>query len=199
MSAIEIAATLLGLINVWLIVRRNIWNYPFGLAMVVLYGKIFFDAKLYSDALLQGYYVAIQLYGWWFWLRGRADDGRIIVVLMDGRARLSAIGIVAGGAALLGWLMASQTDASLPYWDATTTVMSVVAQFLLSRRRLECWLLWITVDVLSIGIYAYKELYLTAGLYTVFLGLASWGLVAWHRAWRQAGRPGAPDPAGAPA
>ena len=89
------------------------------------------------------------------------------------------------GAAALGWVMATKTDASVPYWDATTTVMSLMAQFLLSRRYLENWVLWIAVDVLSIGIYTYKELYLTAGLYAVFLCMASWGLVAWLRAERR--------------
>lgn len=197
MTAIEILATVLGLTNVYLIIRRNIWNYPFGLAMVVLYAKIFYDYKLYSDALLQIYYVGIQLYGWWYWLRGRQPDGLITVARLADRHRALVLGIIVVGATGLGWVMASKTDASVPYWDATTTVMSLMAQFLLSRRYLENWVLWIVVDVLSIGIYTYKELYLTAGLYTVFLGMASWGLVAWLRAERQqAGPIEAPAPAG---
>ena len=197
MTAIEILATVLGLTNVYLIIRRNIWNYPFGLAMVVLYAKIFYDYKLYSDALLQIYYVGIQLYGWWYWLRGRQPDGLITVVRLADRHRALVLGIIVVGATGLGWVMASKTDASVPYWDATTTVMSLMAQFLLSRRYVENWVLWIVVDVLSIGIYTYKELYLTAGLYTVFLGMASWGLIAWLRAERQqAGPIEAPAPAG---
>ncbi len=197
MTAIEILATILGLTNVYLIIRRNIWNYPFGLAMVVLYAKIFYDYKLYSDALLQIYYVGIQLYGWWYWLRGRQPDGLITVARLADRHRALVLGIIVVGAAGLGWIMASKTDASVPYWDATTTVMSLMAQFLLSRRYLENWVLWIAVDVLSIGIYTYKELYLTAGLYAVFLGMASWGLMAWLRAERQqAGPIEAPAPAG---
>ncbi len=185
MTAIEIVATILGLTNVYLIVRRNIWNYPFGLAMVILYAKIFYDYKLYSDALLQIYYVVIQLYGWWYWLRGRQADGLITVARLAHGQRALTAGIIIVGAAGLGWFMASNTDASVPYWDATTTVMSLMAQFLLSRRCIENWVLWIAVDVLSIGIYTYKELYLTAGLYAVFLGMASWGLMAWLRAERR--------------
>ena len=188
MSGLEIAATVFGLINVYLIVRRNIWNFPFGLVMVVLYAKIFFDYKLYSDSLLQLYYIVVQLYGWWYWLRGRRPDGLIDVETLDTRGRLIAGAVIVAGAAALGWGM-SNTDASVPYWDATTTVTSLVAMVLLSRRKLENWVLWIAVDVLSIGIYSYKELYLTAGLYAVFLGLASWGLVEWLRAWRVAGEP----------
>lgn len=197
MTAIEIVATVLGLTNVYLIIRRNIWNYPFGLAMVVLYAKIFYDYKLYSDALLQIYYVGIQLYGWWYWLRGRQPDGLITVTRLADRHRMLVLGIIIAGAACLGWVMATKTDASVPYWDATTTVMSLMAQFLLSRRILENWVLWIAVDVLSIGIYTYKELYLTAGLYVVFLGMASWGLAAWLQAERRQSRPGeAPAVAG---
>ncbi|MEM7224581.1 MAG: nicotinamide riboside transporter PnuC [Pseudomonadota bacterium] len=191
MSAIEIVATLLGLTNVTLIVRRNIWNFPFGLAMVALYAKIFYDHKLYSDALLQIFFFAIQLYGWWYWLKGRADNGLIRVELLDQAWRLAALAAIAIGSALLGWVMASHSDAAVPYWDATTTVMSVVATLLMCRRKIENWVLWIAVDVLAIGIYSYKELYLTAGLYAVFLGLATWGLVSWKKAYR--------DGTGAPA
>lgn len=185
MTAIEIVATILGLTNVYLIIRRNIWNYPFGLAMVILYAKIFYDYKLYSDALLQGYYVLIQFYGWWYWLRDRQADGLITVTRLATAQRLLTMGFVVIGAAGLGWFMATKTDASVPYWDATTTVMSLMAQFLLSRRCLENWVLWIAVDVLSIGIYSYKELYLTAGLYAVFLGMAAWGLTEWLQAERR--------------
>ncbi len=188
MSGLEIVATVFGLVNVYLIVRRNIWNFPFGLVMVVLYAKIFYDYKLYSDSLLQLYYIVVQLYGWWYWLRGRRPDGLINVETLDSRGRMIAGAVIFAGAAALGWGM-SNTDASVPYWDATTTVMSLVAMVLLSRRKLENWVLWIAVDVLSIGIYSYKELYLTAGLYAVFLGLASWGLVEWLRASRVAGEP----------
>ncbi len=188
MSGLEIAATIFGLVNVYLIVRRNIWNFPFGLVMVVLYAKIFYDYKLYSDSLLQLYYIVVQLYGWWYWLRGRRPDGRINVETLDKQGRLIAGVVIVAGTAALGWGM-SNTDASVPYWDATTTVMSLVAMVLLSRRKLENWVLWIAVDVLSIGIYSYKELYLTAGLYAVFLCLASWGLVEWLRARREAGEP----------
>ncbi len=153
MTAIEIPATVLGLTNVYLIIRRNIWNYPFGLAMVVLYAKIFYDYKLYSDALLQVYYVGIQLYGWWYWLRGRQPDGLITVARLAHGQRALTAGIIVVGAAGLGWFMASNTDASVPYWDATTTVMSLMAQFLLSRRCIENWVLWIAVEIITPLIY----------------------------------------------
>jgi nicotinamide mononucleotide transporter len=182
---VEIAAVVLGLINVALIIRRTVWNYPFGLAMVVLYAWIFYDYRLYSEALLQVYYVAIQLYGWWYWLRGRGDDGLVIVRRLPvSHWPWYALGGLAGVAAL-GTAMDRWTDAASPYWDGTIAVLSVLAQFLLSRRQLESWVLWIAVDVLAIGLFLTRELYPTAALYAVFLLLAVAGLAAWTRAFRR--------------
>ena len=181
---VEWAAIVLLLINVTLIIRRSVWNYPFGLAGVALYCWIFYDYKLYSDSLLQAYYFGIQIFGWVWWVRNRGADGLVHVARLDPRTiPLIALGAVAGAFAL-GWVMGTYTDAALPYWDATTTVLSVIAQFLLARRFLESWLVWIVVDVLSIGIYVTKGLTPTAALYGVFLVLATIGLTTWWRAWR---------------
>jgi nicotinamide mononucleotide transporter len=181
MSPLEAIAAALGVINVTLVVRRSVWNYPVGLVMVALYAKVFFDAKLYSDALLQIYFFAIQIYGWWYWLKGRADDGLIVVETMSARARaLTVLGSIAGILAV-GWFMSAMTDAAAPWWDATVAGLSVVAQILLSRRKIENWVLWIVVDVLAIGLFYSRDLQLTAALYVVFLGLAIWGLVSWYQ------------------
>jgi len=181
-SAIEAVAVLLGLVNVWLVVRRSVWNYPFGLLMVLLYARIFFEAKLYSDALLQIFFLVVQLYGWWNWTRSRAESGEVRVLRLGTSERLLWAGACA--AATLGWgaLMSAYTDASYPWWDASVAIPSVAAQILLSRRFVENWWLWILVDLLAIGLYAAKDLWLTAGLYCVFLCLATWGLLAWRRA-----------------
>jgi len=183
-SLIEKVAVMLGVINVLLIIRRSVWNYPFGLVMVVLYAKIFFDYKLYSDALLQIYFFVIQIYGWWYWLRGRACDGRIIVSRLPAHVWPVYAASALGGGVVLGFLMARFTDADFPYWDATIAVLSVIAQLLLSRRRLESWLVWIVVDLLAIGLFAVKGLYPTAALYAVFLCMAVSGLYLWTRAFR---------------
>ncbi len=182
MSWIEIVAALLGLANVALVVRRSLWNYPFGLAMVALYAFVFFDAKLYSDALLQIFFFAVQLYGWWNWNRSRAEAGEVRVERLDERARLAWLaGCVA---AAVGWgaLMHCFTDAAFPWWDGTIAVLSVAAQILQSRRKLESWVLWIAVDMLAIGLFAAKDLWVTAVLYAVFLALSVWGLIGWTRA-----------------
>lgn len=184
-SLIEQCAVALGIINVSLIIRRSVWNFPFGLLMVVLYAKIFFDYRLYSDALLQIYFFVIQIYGWWYWLRGRDQSGLIVVTrLSPTRWPVYALLAVAG-IALLGTAMDRLTDADYAYWDATIAILSVIAQFLMSRRILESWLIWISVDVLAIGLFATKGLHPTAALYAVFLMLASAGLLAWVRAYNR--------------
>ncbi len=185
--AIEICAAMLGFINVVLIIRRSIWNYPFGIAMVILYAWIFYEYRLYSDALLQIFFLVIQVFGLVWWLQGRDDTGRVIVRRIAPDMAALAAGVALAGTVALGFVMATYTDADLPYWDATTTVLSVVAQTLMARRILESWLVWIAVDVLAIGIYLVKGLTPTAVLYTLFLILAINGYFAWRRSFQQAG------------
>ena len=182
---IEIIAVCLGIVNITLLVRRSIWNYPFGIMMVTLYAFIFFEAKLYSDMLLQGFFFTLQAYGWWFWLQGMPPEGGIRVQTLNNRAR-AIYGLASVvGVATLGSVMMRYTDASLPYWDATTTVLSMAAQLMLARKCLENWVLWIVVDVLAIGIYYVKGLYPTMVLYTIFLVIASIGYWNWRKTWRE--------------
>jgi nicotinamide mononucleotide transporter len=178
-SPLEILAVLLGLANILLIVRRSLWNYPFGIAMVSLYFFIFLEAKLYSDALLQIFFLVVQLYGWWCWLRGRDTAGALIVLRARPAALLGSALAVTVATALWGWLMHRFTDAAFPWWDAAVAMISVGAQIMMSRRWIENWAAWVLVDALAIGLYAARDLWLTAGLYTVFLVIAAWGWREW--------------------
>jgi nicotinamide mononucleotide transporter len=187
MSPIETAAFVLGIINLVLLVRRSIWNYPFALAMVALYARVFFAAKLYSDALLQVFFFAVNLYGWWQWRRAEARQGDIRVELMSDRARIGWVAGCAVGIAVWGWLMHRFTDASYPWWDAGVAIVSIAAQIMLAKRWLENWVLWIGVDIVSVGLYAAKGLWLTMVLYVIFLALAIWGLIDWRNTRRAAG------------
>ncbi|RYD60837.1 MAG: nicotinamide riboside transporter PnuC [Sphingomonadales bacterium] len=182
MSPVEIAAAILGMITVSLVVRRSLWNYPFALAMVTLYGWIFWHEKLYSDALLQIFFFVVNLYGWWNWKRSKAETGQVRVETLSHRARFAWLLLCAG--LILGWgtMMARYTDAHFPWWDGTIAMLSVVAQYLQSRRYIESWVLWIAVDLLAVPLFALKGLYPTAILYTVFLSLCVWGLSDWARA-----------------
>ncbi|MDF7776957.1 nicotinamide riboside transporter PnuC [Sphingomonas sp. AOB5] len=182
MTPIELFAATLGLINVALVVRRSIWNYPFGLAMVALYGWVFLDAKLYSDALLQIFFFVVQFYGWWNWNRSRADAGEVLVSPL-GTARFATwITGALVATACWGAVMHYWTDAHFPWWDGAIAMFSIAAQILQSRRNLESWILWIAVDLMAIPLFALKGLWPTAILYVVFLILSIIGLIEWRRA-----------------
>lgn len=182
MSWIEWLAVVSGLLCVWLTVRENIWCWPLGLIQVSLYVWIFYQAKLYSDFVLHIIYIFLQFYGWYSWMFGGGPMHENLSV-----SRLSGVG--SGLAVVMTFLatffwglgMEHYTDAALPYWDAFTTMASLMAQWLLTRKKLESWLFWIAVDVVAIGVYYYKGLYPTAGLYAVFLFLATAGFWNWSR------------------
>ncbi|WP_037501015.1 nicotinamide riboside transporter PnuC [Sphingomonas jaspsi] len=181
MTIWEAIAALLGLANVWLVVRRSVWNYPFGLAMVALYFFVFWEAKLYSDALLQIFFFAIQLYGWWNWVRAPKVDDGIMVERMGNAARFNWLAVTVLASLAWGFGMHRLTDAAAPFVDATVAGFSVAAQLLQSLRRFESWALWIAVDVIAVGLYAWKGLFLTSGLYLIFLLMAVAGFVEWRR------------------
>lgn len=181
MSPLELIAATLGVLAVWLTVRQNPWCWPIGLVMVLMYSWIFFQVKLYSDMLLQLVYAVLQLYGWWQWTRGgERHDGRPLSRL---EARQLGLGLSAGslGSLVLGYAMATWTDAAAPWWDAALTAFSLVAQWWMAQKRLECWLLWIAVDLLFVLLFLSKGLHLTAALYGLFTLLAVQGWRAWRR------------------
>lgn len=181
-NLVEVVAALLVVVNVALVARRSVWNYPFGILAVTLYGWVFLGARLYSDALLQLFFLVLNVYGWWNWQRNREETGTVIVLSLSGTARFAwVLGIAA---ATWGWgtLMHRYTDAALPWWDAGVAISSVAAQVMMARRHWENWLLWIAVDVASVGLYSAKELWPTTVVYSLLTGLALWGLSDWLRA-----------------
>lgn len=181
MTPIEITAVLFGVANILLIIRRSIWNYPFAIAMVSLYFIIFRDAKLYSDAALQIFFVAVNAYGWWSWHRNKSDVGEIVVQQLNTKSLIGWLFVSILATLGWGWLMLSHTDASYPFWDASIAMLSVVGQILMTRRYLENWWWWIAVNAISIPLYMIKGLHLTAGLYMLFLILAFAGLIEWRK------------------
>lgn len=182
MSPLELTAAALGLVNIVLIARRTVLNYPFGIVMVVLYAVVFARARLYSAAGLQGFFLASQLYGWWYWRRSHTGTGPVPVATLPRReaAAFAAAGVA--GTLALGLAMSRLTDAAAPWWDAGNAAWSMVAQLLTDRRHVESWPLWIAIDGLSVWLYASHGLPATAALYAVFGGLAAWGWIEWRRA-----------------
>lgn len=182
MSAIEWLASALLLINLALIMVRSIWNYPFALAAVTLFAFIFWDAKLYSDAGLQVFFFAVNIYGGWSWYRNRADAGQVIVERLDGWSRAAWILASILAISLWGSFMSAKTDASYPYWDASIAMLSIIGQILMTRRYIENWHWWIVVNAISVPLYLAKGLYPTAAVYAVSLAMAIGGLIAWRKA-----------------
>jgi nicotinamide mononucleotide transporter len=187
MNWIELAATALGLINVVLIVLRSQWNYPFGLMMVSLYALIFWEARLYGESGLQLFFFIAQLWGWWLW-RGTGNQVAAVPVRwLDWNSRAGWLAAIAALGLSFAWIMDRFTSAAAPFVDGPITAASIAAQLLLAFRRVENWILWIVIDIASIGLYVWRGLYPTAGLYIVFLGLSILGLWRWMVAAKEDG------------
>jgi nicotinamide mononucleotide transporter PnuC len=180
----EILGFATGVVNVWLVVRQNVLNWPIGVANVILLGLIFLDSGLYADAGLQVVYVVLQAYGWWQWLYGGRDRTALVTRRTSPSEWIALAVAGAAATAALTWALSTWTDSNVPFWDALTTSISLAATYGQSRKLLESWWLWIAADLVYIPLYAYKKLYLTSGLYLIFLGLCVAGLIAWRSDWR---------------
>jgi nicotinamide mononucleotide transporter len=178
---LEKIAVACGLANVYLTVRQNIWCWPVGVVMVSLYIYIFFETKLYSDAGLNVFFLVMQFYGWYHWSRGGVEHSRSLsaVTQLSPRGWAWTVAGVIAWTAGVGTLLHRYTDAAAPYPDSFTTILSVIAQFQLTRKILENWTLWIVADIVYVAVYSYKGLFWTAGLYVVFLGLCVQGYREW--------------------
>lgn len=182
MSFLEALAALCGLANIVLIARRSLWNYAFGMVMVCIYFLVFLDARLYSAAGLQIFFLGSQLYGWWYWRRAVSGAEPVPVRRVGRTEGLVLVAAGVAGTLLLGMLMSRLTDAAAPFADAGNAAWSMVAQILTDRRYIESWPLWIAINVFSVWHFANQKLLVTAGLYAVFLCIAAWGWDQWHRA-----------------
>jgi len=192
-SRLELIGTLTGLVCVWLAVKNHVGTWPVGLINVVCFAVLFYRFRLYSDALLQVYFFGMSLYGWYFW-RQKSGSGEEPIRTLSPPWRLRWLLIIGAGTLVQGlvmgrvdvWLPALFPEpAAYPFPDAFTTVTSVVATFLLARRYLESWVLWVAVDLVSIVLYFSKGIMLVGLEYIIFLGLATAGGIRW---WREINR-----------
>ena len=180
MNLLEIAGFVTGALSVWLAVRQNPWNWPFGVGNAVCFFVLFLQARLYGDMALQGLFMAICLLGWYRWLFGGEGHTRLLVTRMT---RTGVIGYTVAGIAATAVFtpyLRSVGDAS-PLLDALTTVLSVEAQYLMTRKVIEHWLIWMAADLIYIWLYAERGLYLTAVLYVVFFAMCVAGWRDWQR------------------
>ena len=196
MNWTEVAGFVTGALCVWLVVRRNIWNFPVGIANNVFFIVLFVQAGLYADAGLQVVYIGLGLLGWYWWTRGGQRRSALPISRTPVAAMAGVAVGIAVGTALIWWLLTSHTDSVVPGWDALTTSMSLGAQVMLNRKWIGNWVVWIAVDVIYVVLYAVKDLWLTSALYTGFIILCVIGL----RQWRvEAARTAEPYPIAEPA
>ncbi|MEV8569048.1 nicotinamide riboside transporter PnuC [Streptomyces sp. NPDC051322] len=169
-----------GALCVRLVARQHIANWPIGIANNAFFILLFLQAGLYADAGLQFVFIALAAYGWWTWTHGGGPGPELPVRRTDRTewGRLLAAGAV--GTLGLWALLAGATDSTVPFWDALTTALSLMATYGQCKKLVESWWLWIAADVVYIPLYAYKDLYLTSLLYVGFLALCVVGLRNWR-------------------
>jgi nicotinamide mononucleotide transporter len=179
-SWIEVFGFVTGAVNVWLLARQNIWNWPIGIANNLAYLTLFATSGLYGDAGLQAVYIALAVYGWRLWIRGGGGSS-LPVTRTSATTWKYLVPAALVAAVFLRWFLARFTDSTVPGWDGATTALSLAATYGQCRKLLESWWLWILVDLIYIPLYLYKGLSLTALLYFVFLLLCIFGLREWLR------------------
>ena len=182
----EIVATWLTLVCVLMTAKQNMWCWPTGVVSVLMFGWLFYEVQLYSSAVMNVvYYFPIQFYGWYQWMYGGEKKAEREPVWSSYQERLFTIIGVGTVFSAWAWYLVTYTDAVSVAPDAAIFALSFVAQWIMSYKRLESWLLWIAVDILSPIVYWQNGLYMIATLYAGFLGIAVYGFFSWWREARQ--------------
>jgi nicotinamide mononucleotide transporter len=178
---IEAVATFFALGATWCSLKQNIHTWPLGIVAVCLYIIIFWQVQLYAEVGLQMIYIVLQAYGWrnWLSLLEKQPQQQISRLSYRQWSYLLLIGVLA--TLLLSEILLRYTDSDVVYWDVTTTVFSLLALWLMARKYIETWWLWFVIDFTYVGLFAYKQLYLTAGLNVIYLSLAIYGFLCWRR------------------
>ena len=185
MNAVEIFGLFTGTLSIALLIRQNIWTWPVGIAYTLASLYIFFTAKLYADFALHVLFLIMSSYGWYYWLHGNNRFDSELPVSSESKKVLAySIIICSFSIILTSNLFIIYTDADIPYWDNTTSCLSVLAIWLQSRKKIESWIFWLIIDILSVGIYFYKGLYFYSLLYSIYVVMAFLGYVTWLESYR---------------
>jgi nicotinamide mononucleotide transporter len=180
-TPLELVSFVLSVITVLLNIRQNHWAWLFSIVSSATYAAVFFDARIYGDAALQGVFIAVSVWGWYQWLHGSARHDALHITRSSAAGWRYGLLAWALGFVLLAWFLKTYTGTDVPRIDGFLTAGSLLGQVLLSRKKVENWIVWIAVDVLYVGLYVYKGLMLTAVLYGVFVIMAVAGWRAWSR------------------
>ena len=179
---LQIIGVALGLLYLYFEYKANIWLWVIGLIMPIVHGTLYFRQGLYADFSMELYYILAGIYGLIAWRRGDKKSKSELKISYTPRvAWVATVGVYVLLHATIYMLLVTFTDSNVPFWDSLTTSLSVVAYWLLSRKYVEQWLVWLAVDVITVGLYIYKDIPLTAGLYALYSALAIAGYMRWRR------------------
>ena len=187
---IELLGAILGFAYIFFSIRQNILTWPVGLLTSILYIWVFFDTKLYADMGLQMYYVVISIYGWYEWVKVKSTSLGSTEALKISRLSfkmgfvLALVGFLIF--MLIWYILKNHTDSPVPFADSLATSLSIIATWMLARKILEHWLVWIFVDAFSIGLFWYKDLYPTVILFVIYTFMAVVGFIEWKKELVQA-------------
>jgi len=179
----ELLGAILGIIYIFYSIRQSILTWPTGLVTSALYTIVFFNTKLYADMGLQVYYVIISIYGWYFWLKGKKSEDKSTLPVRTTNKNLwfKLIIITILIYIVILMILLNYTDSEVPFMDSLTTALSIVATWMLAKKYIEHWLIWIFVDLFSSGLYIYKSLWPTVILFLVYTFMACVGYIEWKK------------------
>ncbi len=178
---IEITGTLTGVLGVWLTIRQNIWCFPIGIVNVLLYSWLSFHNQIYANAMLQLVFMLVLLYGWYNWTKGGSVEPELPVSRSSRNLLLTLAAFFVFTFSAVYFILIRYTDSDVPVADTFTFSLGIIAQYLIARKKIENWHLWIIVNVVSTGLYIYKDLYFMAGFYLLLIAMAVIGYKEWKR------------------
>ncbi|KAA6328625.1 Thiamine pyrophosphokinase [termite gut metagenome] len=181
MNYLEITGTLIGLLYLWLEYKASIYLWATGVIMPAIYIFVYYDAGLYADTGINIYYLLAALYGWVMWRRGNGKAEELPVTQTPIRLLLPLSLVLIAAFFLIAWLLINYTDSNVPWTDSFITALSIVGMWMLAKKYVEQWLVWMVVDAVSYGLYVYKDLYFTSGLYGFYAVIAVFGYFKWKR------------------
>lgn len=181
MSPLEIIAVIISIIGVTLTIRRNMWCWWFNFVAFVLYAYLFYEFKLYGETILQFFFMGMNFYGFYYWFKGKQQDHEIRIEPIASKTVMLQMGFAAIGGLIFGLILKHFTDAAVPMLDSQLAAFSLLATYWTSRKHIATWVLWVFVDIVYVGMFIYKDLFLTAGLYTAFVVLAAFGWWQWQQ------------------
>jgi nicotinamide mononucleotide transporter len=185
----ELSGLVFGILAVLFLIKENIWTWPAGIAYVIVSFVVFWDARLYGDFILHIFFLVLNIYGWFYWVKGnQSSQSTVVVSGLTLRQNVAVFVVTVLGIFVFAqFLITIPTmiegvePASLPYWDSTTSILSVTGMWLTTRKKIDNWYYWFAVDVIAAGVYFYKDLYFYSLLYFLYIGMAVAGYLAWRK------------------